>query len=280
MQIFHTQKSLQQALADDYSSKSIGFVPTMGALHRGHMSLVKRAMDENDLVVVSIFVNPTQFNNPDDLKTYPRMPEQDLGLLEKAGCDCVYMPDAEDLYPNGPEVEHFDFGSLAEEMEGKHRPGHFQGMATVVRRLLNAVKPTRAYFGKKDYQQWVIVKRLVELEKLDTEIIGCPIEREADGLAMSSRNLRLNPQQRHAAAVIYEALIALKENCANKRLKKARLIAIETINAHPHLAVEYLEIADADTLKPINEWDDATHARAFAAVYAGDIRLIDNISLF
>ncbi len=252
----------------------------MGALHRGHMSLVKRAMDENDLVVVSIFVNPTQFNNPDDLKTYPRMPEQDLGLLEKAGCDLVYMPDAEDLYPNGPEVEHFDFGNLAEEMEGKHRPGHFQGMATVVKRLLNAVKPTRAYFGKKDYQQWVIVKRLAELEKLDTEIIGCPIEREADGLAMSSRNLRLTPQQRHAAPVIYEALIALKENCTTKRLEKARLIAIETINAHPHLAVEYLEIADADTLKHIIEWDDTTHARAFAAVYAGDIRLIDNISLF
>ncbi len=280
MHIFKTQAELKQELSgQQYSGKSIGFVPTMGALHQGHLSLVKRALVENDVVVSSIFVNPTQFNNADDLDKYPRMPEQDLALLEKLGCHIAYLPDVTDLYPNGPEVESFDFGDLELVMEGKHRPGHFQGMATVVKRFLTAVQPNKAYFGKKDYQQWLVVKRLADLENLSTEIVGCPIEREGDGLAMSSRNLRLTPQQRHAAPVIYEALIQLKESNRDKPLYKALSKAVETINAHPGLAVEYLEIADADTLKPVSDWHDSDDIRAFAAVYAGEVRLIDNISL-
>jgi pantoate--beta-alanine ligase len=280
MHIFKTQAELKQHLTSHANAgKSIGFVPTMGALHQGHLSLVKRAADENALVVSSIFVNPTQFNNAIDLELYPRMPEQDLVMLEKTGCDIAYMPDVADLYPNGPEVEQFEFGDLALVMEGKHRPGHFQGMATVVKRLLKAVQPNKAYFGKKDYQQWLIVKRLAELEGIETEIVGCPIQREGDGLAMSSRNLRLNPQQRHAAPVIFEALIQLKESNRAKPLQKAITKAIETINAHPHLAVEYLEVADAQTLQPIADWNEAENIRAFAAVFAGDVRLIDNISL-
>lgn len=280
MHIFKTQAELKQLLSSQpYTGKSIGFVPTMGALHKGHLSLVERAMAENDLVVSSIFVNPTQFNNTDDLAKYPRMPEQDLALLEKLGCHIAYLPAVSDLYPNGPEVESFDFGELENVMEGKHRPGHFQGMATVVKRLLLAVQPAQAYFGKKDYQQWLIVKRLAELEKINTQIVGCPIEREADGLAMSSRNLRLTPQQRHAAPVIFEALTQLKESSRSKPLIKGIRKAIETINAHPGLALEYLEVADADTLQPVDDWDKSKNIRAFTAVYAGEIRLIDNISL-
>lgn len=278
MEIFKSKVELR-AFLKNQSTHTIGFVPTMGALHKGHLSLLERARAENDLVVCSIYVNPTQFNNKTDLKNYPRTIDQDLAQLKSNGCSIAYVPSSDDIYPEGPVVETFNFGDLALRMEGKHRPGHFAGMATVVKRLLLTVNPTRAYFGKKDYQQWLIVQQLVTIENMKVEIIGCPIEREPDGLAMSSRNLRLSPRQRHAAAVIYEALIQIKESNRNKSVRKAVAKAIETINAHPDLAVEYLEVADSKTLQPINDWTESSSIRAFAAVYAGEIRLIDNVSL-
>ena len=281
MQVISTQHELRSILAALHlDQKEIGFVPTMGALHHGHVSLVQKAKRENHVVVCSIFVNPTQFNNADDLAKYPRLVEQDLALLRQHNCDFVYLPAVEDLYPNGATAEAFNLGNLAQVMEGKHRPGHFQGVATVVKRLFAAVNPTRAYFGEKDYQQLAVIRALVKAERLNIAIIGCDTQREADGLAMSSRNLRLTPQQRHAAAGIYQGLLNLKENVSVKTVEKARIKAIEEINAHPHLAVEYLEIVDAESLLPIPSWQDAKHARACAAVYAGEVRLIDNIALY
>jgi pantoate--beta-alanine ligase len=281
MQAVYSHVNLRKALsAPNIVGKSVGFVPTMGALHHGHLSLVKQAKSANDIVVCSIFVNPTQFNNADDLAKYPRLLEQDLALLRQVDCDFVYLPEVSDLYPNGTHADTFDFGALASVMEGKYRPGHFQGVATVVKRLFNAVQPTRAYFGEKDYQQLAIIRALVNMENLPVEVIGCETQRETDGLAMSSRNLRLNPALRHAAPAIYESLLNLKANHHIKSLEKARTKAIEEINSHPNLAVEYLSIVNAETLQDITHWDEAKHVRACTAVYAGDIRLIDNIALY
>ena len=281
MQVFSTQRELRNYLEPlAAQGKSVGFVPTMGALHQGHISLIKRAKSENDIVVCSIFINPTQFNNADDLAKYPRVKDQDLALLGQFDCQVVYTPEVEDIYPNGTIADSFDFGLLESVMEGKYRPGHFKGVATVVNRLFNAVKPTRAYFGEKDFQQLAIIRALVKMKKLPIDIIGCPTSREADGLAMSSRNLRLTLQQRHAAPAIYESLINLKEYVGTKTLEKARIKAIEEINAHPSLAVEYLEIVDAETLQPIAEWEDAKHAQVCTAVFAGEVRLIDNLALY
>lgn len=281
MKVLQTRKAVDAYLAEKRLAKAeIGFVPTMGALHRGHISLLEYALAENDIVVVSIFVNPSQFNNADDLAKYPRLPEQDLALLRKNGCHAVYMPDVADIYPEGLLVNDFDFGLLDKVMEGVHRPGHFAGVATVVKRFFEIVKPDRAYFGLKDFQQLAIVEAMVRQEKLAVKIVSCPTLREPDGLAMSSRNLRLSPQQRHAAPVIYESLMRLKSNVGSKKLQKARNMAIEEINAHPHLAVEYLDIVDADTLKPLENWEDATHAQVCTAVFAGTVRLIDNVNLY
>lgn len=280
MHIFTTQSALRQEITTAVTAgKSIGFVPTMGALHNGHIALVRKALSENDAVICSIFVNPTQFNNASDLKGYPRMPEQDIKMLEQVGCHMLYMPEAADLYPDTIVSEAYDFGPLEKVMEGKFRPGHFAGVATVVKRLFLATTPTRSYFGEKDYQQLAIIRALVKKENLDIEIVGCPIEREPDGLAMSSRNLRLNTSQRIAASVIFESLVQLKEMVGVKDLAKARAKTIENLNAHPELAVEYLEIADAETLQPIGDWNHAVNARAFVAVHCGDVRLIDNIAL-
>lgn len=281
MQVFNTNAALKKFIADcRANNKSIGFVPTMGALHAGHISLINRALDENDIVVCSIYVNPTQFNNPDDLENYPRTLETDIALLEKAKCSVVFNPETSELYPEEVVADNFDFEYLESIMEGKFRPGHFKGMATIVKRLLLAVQPDKAYFGEKDFQQLAIINDLVRREKIPVEIIGCPIVREIDGLAMSSRNVRLNAPQRHAAAGIYEALNELKERANSKDLNKSLAKAIETINAHPHLAVEYLEIVDSGTLLPINDWTDAKSARAFVAVLVGQTRLIDNILLY
>jgi pantoate--beta-alanine ligase len=281
MKVFSTHSEMTPYVANLKQQKHrIGFVPTMGALHLGHLSLLNRAKKENDIAICSIFVNPTQFNSKADLENYPRNADKDIAMFEKAGCDVVYLPGIEDVYPSGPAVETFDFGELDQVMEGKHRPGHFQGMATVVKRLFQLTQPDSAYFGEKDFQQLTIIRKLVELEAFPINIVGCATERELDGLAMSSRNVRLTPQQRHAAPAILESLVSLKEMVGVKNLNKAKAKAIELINAHPVLAVEYLEIADADTLAPLANWEDAKHAHAFAAVFAGDVRLIDNISLF
>lgn len=281
MHTYTTQSALRQKITELLTAnKTIGFVPTMGALHSGHLSLVRRALAENDVVVSSVFVNPTQFNNQNDLKAYPRMPEQDAKLLEQAGCHVLFMPDSAELYPKGIESENFDFGLLGEVMEGKYRPGHFAGMATIVKRLFNLVTPTRAYFGEKDFQQLAIIRQLVKQEKLPIEIVGCSIEREADGLAMSSRNTRLNARQRVAASVIFESLQQLKEMVGEKELTKARVKTIENLNAHPELAVEYLEIADSETLQPVSSWNESKAPRAFVALFCGEVRLIDNIALY
>jgi pantoate--beta-alanine ligase len=256
-----------------------GFVPTMGALHEGHLTLVRKAKSENPLCTVSIFVNPIQFNDPEDFKKYPRNFETDLEMLEKAGCDLVFLPTTEEMYPE-PDDREYHFGSLEEVMEGLHRPGHFRGVAVVVRRLFEIMEPVRAYFGEKDFQQLMIVKMLVENLKMPIDIIPCDIVREPDGLAMSSRNTRLDGDARKAAPLIFRTLNAMKEMKNN--LQPSELIewATDLINATPPLEVEYIEIADSQSLLPIRKWNQSSDPRVFAAVWADNVRLIDNIELF
>ena len=259
-------------------SGTIGFVPTMGALHAGHISLVERCRRECDVVVVSIFVNPTQFNDPGDLLKYPRTPEADCSLLEKAGVDLVFAPPVGEVYPQA-DTRQFGFGALEQVMEGEHRPGHFNGVAQVVSRLFDIVKPDKAYFGEKDFQQLAIIREMVRQLALPVEIVGCPTERDADGLALSSRNMRLNPDQRAAAPLIYKALQdAVKEKGKTSADELACRTA-ECIDADPELKTEYITIADASTLQPVASWDVPGAKRMFAAVWAGDVRLIDNIEL-
>jgi pantoate--beta-alanine ligase len=261
------------------NDKTSGFVPTMGALHEGHLTLVRRAKEENPLCVASIFVNPIQFNDPEDFKKYPRNFEQDLEMLEKASCDAVFLPTTEEMYTE-PDNSEYHFGSLENVMEGLHRPGHFRGVAVVVRRLFEIMEPTRAYFGKKDFQQLLIVTKLVEMLNLPVEIIPCEIVRESDGLAMSSRNLRLDGDARKAAPVIFRTLSAMKEMKNNFQPKELIEWAVDLINATPPLEVEYIEIADKLSLHSAEKWDQAFSPMAFAAVWADNVRLIDNIELF
>ena len=281
MLIFKSAKELRAFLERaENADKKVGFVPTMGALHRGHLNLIARSVEENELTVCSIFVNPTQFNNSEDLANYPRIPDRDFELLRHVGCDLVYFPEVDDIYPDGPVTREYPLGEIVEPMDGKFRPGHFQGVATVVHILLNNVRPQRAYFGKKDYQQLLVIRRLVEVENLPVEIVGCPITREEDGLAMSSRNLRLNEQQRKNAVAISRALFWIRENAMNYSvptlLKKGR----EMIEKDAGLDLEYLEIRHAQTLAELTEVNPNTPSRIFAAAFCGDIRLIDNVSLF
>ncbi len=256
----------------------VGFVPTMGALHAGHVSLVERARRECGTVVASVFVNPTQFNDPDDLKKYPRTPEADAEMLEKAGADLVYMPDVQDVYPE-PDTRVFDFGALERVMEGAHRPGHFNGVAQVVSRLFEVVKPGRAYFGEKDFQQLAIIREMVKRLGLAVEIVGCVIVRDADGLALSSRNARLNAAQRAAAPKIYETLALAATQKANMSPEEVAEWAAARIDADSELKTEYVSVADAATLQPASCWDTPGEKRIFAAVRAGDIRLIDNVTI-
>lgn len=258
---------------------SIGLVPTMGALHAGHISLVERAVKENACVVVSIFVNPTQFNNPEDLRTYPRSEEADVELLARAGASAVFIPSVEEIYPHGatPEKE-FSLGKAAEVMEGKFRPGHFQGVAQIVNRLFNLVSPNRAYFGEKDFQQIAVIRNMVESEGLEVEIIECPIKRAADGLALSSRNALLSEPQRKRAPQIYEALRDSVEYSRIHSVRATHDMVVERIDAIPEMKVEYFEIVDSRTLLPINEWDESPLIQGCITVYNGKVRLIDNIS--
>ena len=276
MQIQTTIAGLRQEL--DSRGGTVGFVPTMGALHAGHLSLVERCRRECDTVVVSVFVNPTQFNDPNDLLKYPRTPESDCALLEKAGTDIVFMPSVEEIYPE-KDMRQFGFGALEQVMEGEHRPGHFNGVAQVVSRLFDIVKPDKAYFGEKDYQQLAIICRMVGQLALPVEITGCPIERDTDGLALSSRNVRLNPAQRKAAPLIYKTLKDTAGKAGVIPVKELIRWATEAIDANPQLKTEYFTIADAETLQPVESWDEPGKKRAFAAVWAGDVRLIDNIEL-
>ncbi|MDR4987561.1 MAG: pantoate--beta-alanine ligase [Bacteroidales bacterium] len=260
------------------AGKSIGFVPTMGALHQGHLALVEQARKENDLVVCSIFVNPIQFNRPEDLATYPRTLDEDLKLLETVRCDAVFCPEVQEMYPH-PEQKNYDFGTLDKVMEGKYRQGHFNGVAVVVSKLFGIVSPDRAYFGRKDFQQLQVIRALVVMEGLDVEIIACPTVREEDGLAMSSRNRRLSASQRSEASTIYRALTAARSMYPDVPLHDIRERVISQINASPELEVEYVEIVRADTLLPAEKHTDDVELVTCVAVNAGNIRLIDNMSL-
>ena len=274
MQTVTTAAGLRHEL--DSRNGTVGFVPTMGALHAGHISLVERCRRECDTVVVSVFVNPTQFNDPDDLLKYPRTPEADCALLEKAGTDFVFMPSVEEIYPQ-EDTRRFGFGPLEQVMEGEHRPGHFNGVAQVVSRLFDIVKPDKAYFGEKDFQQLAIIREMVKQLAWPVEIVGCPIERDTDGLALSSRNMRLNAAQRAAAPQIYKILKEAAGKKGTVRVEELIEWATARIDADPELKTEYFILADAATLQPVESWDEPGAKRAFTAVWAGDVRLIDNI---
>lgn len=279
MNVFNTIRETREWISGQkIAGKSFGFVPTMGALHQGHLQLVRRSRDENDLTGCSIFVNPIQFNNPEDLSKYPRTLEEDLRLLEETGCDFVFVPSVEEMYP-APVEEKYDFGELERVMEGAHRPGHFNGVAVVVRKLLDISQPDRAYFGEKDFQQLRIIQALVKMEKMPVEIVPCPTVREADGLAMSSRNRRLSDEERAVAPEIFQTLLQAKAMVKKvpveevKRISKARLES-------KGFRVDYFEIADAGTLQTITGWEGNERIIACVAVFLGEVRLIDNMILF
>jgi len=255
---------------------TVGFVPTMGALHEGHLSLVERAGKENNRVVVSIFVNPTQFNDPRDLERYPRDLEKDINLLSAYKCDYIYNPSVEELYPE-PDTRVFDFGNLESVMEGEFRPGHFNGVAQVVSKLLDIVTPDRAYFGLKDFQQLVIIKNLVKQLKLGLEIIPCDIVREADGLAMSSRNMLLTREHRMAAPLIFQTLKEARKLARRMSVEEVKEWVIRKIDSDPLLKVEYFDIVDDEELRPVGSWDNPVRKVGCIAVFAGEIRLIDNV---
>lgn len=258
-------------------NKTVGLVPTMGALHAGHKSLVDRARKENDIVVVSVFVNPTQFNNKQDLATYPRTEERDCALLEAAGCDVVFMPAVEEVYPE-PDNRQFDLGAVAEVMEGAHRPGHFNGVAQIVSKLFGFVEPDRAYLGEKDFQQIAVIRKMVQLEGFKLQIVACPIKREDDGLALSSRNVRLTAEQRQLAPNIYRVL---KESCnfaKSHTVAETEKFVVDSLNALPQMEVEYYSIVDALTMQPVSDWADADSITGCITVYCGEVRLIDNIA--
>ena len=258
--------------------KKIGFAPTMGALHEGHLSLYKAAKKENDEVISSIFVNPTQFNNPDDFQKYPKTLEKDLELLEKASVDAVYVPNVEEMYPDGLNSKKYDFDGLENEMEGKYRPGHFDGVGTIVEELFRQVQPHNAYFGEKDYQQLAIIKKMVEKTKLPVKIHGVPTLREEDGLAMSSRNVRLTETQRKEATIIYETLEKVKEWFKVLSVEEIKLRVLE-IFRNSNFELEYFVIADEKTLKETDYFYKDKNYRAFIVAYADTVRLIDNMHL-
>jgi pantoate--beta-alanine ligase len=259
---------------------SIGFVPTMGALHEGHLSLVEESRKANDITVCSIFVNPIQFNNKKDLEKYPRNLKEDLDLLQSAGCDYVFTPGEKEIYPDGsPELE-MNFGTLDKVLEGKFRPGHFKGVAIIVKKLLEIITPDHAYFGNKDYQQLLVIRHLVSALRLPVKIHACPTFREPDGLAMSSRNLRLTIGEREMASMIYKTLCKVKQKAGHIPVKELRQWAIKKINSNPAFSVEYFEIVDKYDLHILESWKEKENALACTAVFLGDVRLIDNMELF
>ena len=260
------------------SGKTIGFVPTMGALHQGHLDLMKRAKHENNLLVVSIFVNPIQFNNPDDLEKYPKDLVADMELLEDVGCDILFVPSVTEMYPKKVTKE-YNFGLLEKVMEGASRPGHFNGVAVVVSKLFNITIPHKAYFGEKDFQQLSIIIKLVEMEKIPVEIIPCSTVRESDGLAMSSRNKRLTKEERSAAPTIYKLLKFVKENSKSNTPNILKQKVIELFNSNKYFELEYFEFADDKELQPISSWNSAFGIIAFVVVKLGKVRLIDNIRI-
>ncbi|MCF7566939.1 pantoate--beta-alanine ligase [Sabulilitoribacter arenilitoris] len=282
MIIFSQNMLIARAINELKAKKfTIGLVPTMGALHKGHLALVKKALNENDRVIVSIFVNPTQFDNKDDLKKYPRTLDEDTVLLKTVSKEkiLVYAPTVEDIYEGNAVSQKFDFDGLEFEMEGKFRAGHFDGVGTIVKRFFEIIKPHRAYFGEKDFQQLAIIKKLVEKYNIPVKIIGCPIYRETNGLAMSSRNKRLKPEYKNTAPFIYKTLKVAKEKFGTKSANKVSEWVENEFAKHELLKLEYFIIADSKTLKPVKRKSNKKVYRAFIAAYADDIRLIDNIAL-
>lgn len=277
MKIVSKIQDLKGYLAQErQDNRKIGFVPTMGALHAGHLSLVKRCVDENDVCVVSVFVNPTQFNDKKDLETYPRTLEKDCELLQAAGCDYVFAPTVEEMYPE-PDTRVFDFGKVMQVMEGARRPGHFNGVAQVVSKLFYIVEPDNAYFGEKDFQQIAVIRAMVKQLGLSVKINDCPILREADGLAMSSRNTRLTPELRQKAPLIARTLKESANFAPAKGVQEVIDYVVNTINQEPEMEVEYFEIVDGNTLESIKDWKDTDYPVGCITVYCGEVRLIDNI---
>ncbi|MGN0258363.1 MAG: pantoate--beta-alanine ligase [Bacteroides sp.] len=277
MKTVHTIKALQEELnALRLQGKRVGLVPTMGALHAGHASLVKRSVAENDVTVVSDFVNPTQFNDLNDLAKYPRTLEADCQLLEACGVSFVFAPSVEEIYPE-PDTRQFSFAPLDTVMEGIYRPGHFNGVCQIVSKLFDIVKPDRAYFGEKDFQQLAIIREMVRKMHFPLEIVGCPIVREADGLALSSRNARLSEEQRQQALKISKTLFESRDYAKTHSVNETKQYVEEAINQAPGLRLEYFELVDGDTLQSIASWDDTTYAVGCITVYCGEVRLIDNI---
>ena len=277
MKTFYTVNELKQELAT-VNRADIGFVPTMGALHAGHRSLVEKARQECKTVVVSVFVNPTQFNDKNDLRNYPRTPEADAAILEAAGADYVLMPSVEEIYPE-PDTRQFDFGQIDKVMEGATRPGHFNGVAQVVSRLFNIVDPAKAYFGEKDFQQIAVIKAMITQLDMDIEIVECPIIRDVDGLALSSRNTLLDEAHRAAAPHIYEVI----SQCADKaqHLSPAQLTdwVVTEVEKNPCLKVIYFQAVDALSLQQVESWSQSERVQGCIAVQAGEIRLIDNVRI-
>jgi pantoate--beta-alanine ligase len=279
MKVVTTAAELKDEVAKQKASgRTVGFVPTMGALHAGHVSLVDKSLNDKCYTVSSIFVNPTQFNDKSDLKNYPRMPEQDLRLLQERGVDLVFVPSVEEIYPQ-QDNRVFDFGQIDKVMEGAKRPGHFNGVAQVVSRLFDIVQPHRAYFGEKDFQQIAVIKDMVRQLNLNVEIVSCPIVRDHDGLALSSRNLLLNSQQRQSAPRIYQTLAQAQKMGTTATVDSLIDFVVETINKDKELEVEYFAVVDANSLQSISSWDESANIFGCIAVKVGAIRLIDNIRL-
>lgn len=277
MKVFSTIADLKaEVAAQKAAGKTIGLVPTMGALHAGHASLVKKCAAENDVTVVSVFVNPTQFNDKNDLKNYPRTLEKDAELLQSVGCNLIFAPSEDEIYPE-PDTRVFDFAPLDKVMEGKYRPGHFNGVAQIVSKLFDIVTPDRAYFGEKDFQQLAIIREMVKQLGLSLEIIACPIVREADGLALSSRNARLTDSQRKKAVTISKVLFESRNFAPSKSIAELTNWVVDNINKESELRVEYFEIVDGNTLQAVSDWNQTDYIVGCITVFCGEVRLIDNI---
>lgn len=280
MLIFNRQADVSKHLESIPGPKTIGFVPTMGALHAGHLSLLSESLKNNTVTVISIFVNPTQFNNPEDLAKYPRTLDSDVGKIKSLSPDIIiFAPTVDDIYGGNTVSQHFDYDGLENQMEGRFRPGHFDGVGTIVKRLFEIVKPQNAYFGEKDFQQLQIVKKLVSKNNIPVNVVGCPIHREANGLAMSSRNERLSESEREEAAFIYRTLKKAKDMFAVESIGNIKKTVGEAFTEHPGFELEYFEIADESSLETISEKNPGKTYRAFIAVFVNKIRLIDTILL-
>ena len=278
MEVVTKIADLQKKIAEIRTNGgTVGLVPTMGALHNGHLELVKRCVAENSICVVSVFVNPTQFNDKNDLLHYPRTLDADCKLLESAGCVIAFAPEVEEMYPV-EDTRVFNLGAVAEVMEGKYRPGHFNGVAQIVSKLFDAVQPDRAYFGEKDFQQIAVIRSMVKLLNYPVEIVACPIVREDDGMALSSRNFRLTPDQRKIAVSISQTLFKSRTFAEQHSVAETIDYVVNTLNSVPDLDVEYFEIVNGNTLLSVNDWSDSDYIVGCITVYCGEVRLIDNIA--